>query len=232
MKETIIQYPDWTVYDGSVSFLRLNPDSLADMVIHLHGSIRRQDGEMVDTLRSICLFGQSAFDSVSVIHLDEIERFQARPFFAMELSVGTELTEPATRDLSGAISYLLEPVDLLIRDRDSVMPSPEAPLPELPSSESPIAGVDAKQGITARVYPNPADNTITIEAAGLAAGTYELQIVAADGTIALARMVTLDAMGRLARTLDVARLPNGYHFVRMENSAGKIVGSWGIVIAR
>lgn len=220
LKETIIQYPDWTVHDGSVSFPRINPDSLADMVLHLQASIQQQDGKIVDTLRSICIFGQHAFDSVSVIHLGEIGRFQASPYFAMELVRGSEMTRPATRDLSGSISYILEPITLVVNRRE-ISPSPAAPL----------AGVHTEQG-TVQVYPNPTGNTIRLEASGLPAGEYHIQVVSVNGQVVLREPVVIEHGNSLQRTLDVQQIPNGYHVVRIENSDGKNFGLYPIIITR
>jgi len=231
VRQTIIAYNGGAyAHDGAVAFQQVNPDTLVDIVIHVHQTFKEKEAER-DSLRSIVIFGQHTLNAVPVIHVGDIRRFQVAPFFAMELVKGSELTRPATRDLSGNTSYILEPVDIAIDDRDSVAHPIVAPL----------AGADyhdaARKGATVQIYPNPAKDAVVIEAAGLRAGNYVIELVSVNGAVELREEVGVGAGEPLARTLDVRRTPTGYYVVRIESGdsspgAGAAIATYPIIITR
>jgi len=216
IRQTVFTYPGWKVTGGSVAFQRVNGDGLDDIVLHIKGTVKG-----IDTLRSIVLFAQHGLDSVRVIHIGGIARFQSRPFFAMDLVPGSELTQPGIRDLSGNTSYVLEPVDLNVDEQDS-----------MPPPTSPLAGIDSRRN-SVQVYPNPTGRTISIGASELEAGAYELQIISVNGDMVLQENMRVEPGESLQRTLDVQNIPSGYYVVRIENEEGhKEVGIYPIIITR
>lgn len=217
MRQTRIVYPE-TIRDGSTAFHSINGDSLSDIVLYLHETVQQGDEE-TETLHALAIFGQQGLDSLPMLEIGQIGRFQANPFFAMELSVGSELTQAGTRDLSGAMSYVLEPVELTV---DESRPSP------LPASTS----ATSTPHLAVQVYPNPTANTIQIEAAGLPAGAYDLSLIAVNGTTALHEDLSLVSGERLHRTLDVRNIPSGTYIVRIENDAGKSFATMPLSITR
>ncbi len=221
VRQTRITYPAWAIHDGSAAFHSINGDTLTDIVLHLHERIHQGEEEN-DSLHSFVIFGQHGLDSLPVIHVGQIRRFQAEPFFAMELAVGAELDHPGTRDLSGAISYILEPVHLEI---DRPLPQPAAPSPA-------AASITAASHPTVQVYPNPTTNTIRIEATQLPAGDYVLQLISVNGTITLRQDGTITPGDAMNRTLDVQNIPSGYYVFRIGNAEGEAIGTYPIIITR
>lgn len=218
-KQTKFVYPGWKITAGSVAFQSVNGDSLTDIIIHIRG---KSLGDSSEIFRSICLFGQHDIHAVPVIRVSEIRRFQAKPFFAMHLVRGNELTQPGTRDLSGTTSYILEPIDINLGDRDS-LPPPTAPLASIEQAAT------GNRQATVRVYPNPTGNTLSIEAAGLAPSAYILQVISVNGDVEIREEVTVRAGEGLQKTLDLARFASGYYVVRIESGEG-VVGTWPIII--
>jgi len=224
----------WRVRGGSVAFQRLNGDTLPDIILHLRGVvIERGDGRALierDSLRSLALFAQRGLDSLPLIAVTGIGRFQSTPFFAMDLSVGEELKDPARRDLSGRTSFILEPVDLVLDEADTTGGMPAPPTAGLDGAATPPRAA-------LRVHPNPAGDAVTIEASGLADGIYHLRLVAADGTEHLRRELHAQSRGghmggTLHATLDVKSLPSGYYVLRIEDNAGAPVATDHVIITQ
>lgn len=232
VQQTVFVYPGGAVLHGAVAFQHVNPDTLIDIVIHVRQEMKGQGKEKEqDSLRSIVLFGQHSLNTVSVIHVGEIRRFQADPFFAMELVKGSELTRPGKRDFSGATSYELEPISIDVDDRDTTI------IPTI----SPIAGLDYRGGslgaASVQIYPNPAGNTIMIEAAGLAAGTHVIELISVNGAVEVREEIGISQRGNLSRALDVQRVAAGYYVVRItkgkeSSDAGSIIATYPIIIRR
>lgn len=217
LRETVLRYPAWKDLRGSVAFQRINADSLVDMVLHLQGVVTTMQGEGLDSLRSVVVFGQSGLDSLAVVDLDGIRRFQVRPFFAVELVREVELSEPGTRDLSGSMSYVLEPIELDVQGKPS-------PLPRT------VASVEGSGGVL-RLYPNPAGKSLRIEAGGLASGAYTVQLVSVAGAVVVREEIIIAAGESILHTLDVQHIASGYYVVRIERGE-EVVGSYPIIITR
>ncbi len=233
--QTRIFYNGSPSAEGAVSFQKVNADTLADMVIHVRSTFTDQ-GIACESLRSVAIFGQQALDALPVIDIGDIGRLQAEPFVAMELVRGAELAEPATRDLSGTTSYLLEPVDLVIEAQDST-----AEQPVLRPGSLPLAGIsDASGGsgsaVSLRIHPNPAEAAVMIEADGLRDGLYRLMLVSLDGSLLHRQDFARPRHGRLAWPLDLRRFPAGYYLVRLTDAeaagAAAVSVSSTIVITR
>lgn len=224
LRETLITYDGWDIRGGSVAFQRLNNDSLSDIVIHLRGVIKKKDKEDEQVLRSIALFGQHSLDSLPVLALGSIERFQTYPFFAMDLAKGSELNKPGRRDLSGRTSYVLEPVllDLGNHKQDSALGMPGGP----------VAGMERQYVTAIKIYPNPAGDALSVQAAGLHAGSYAVKVIGVNGEIELTRAMRVEDSGELRGILDVSQLASGHYAVRIENDGGGVVGIWPVVIIR
>lgn len=228
-RETIITYPAWDIRTASVSFQRLNNDSFADIIIHVRATTKGDDGKEQKVRRSLGIFAQRGLDSLAVISLEDIARFQAVPFFAMDLTIGSEMTKPGRRDLSSRTSYMLEPI-VLDLDTISAQPMPALTMPTLAMPAS--AGAENGQHTHhIRIYPNPTAQAIRIEAAGLAAGTYHVTVVGVNGIEQMRRDVTI-AGNEASATLDVAQVPSGYYAIRIDTGDGRTVGLYPIIITR
>jgi hypothetical protein len=218
---TTILYPSWERLNGSVAFQRMNPDSLNDMLLYLWGSAG-DSAERHDTLRPILVFGQQGLDTLAELDLGAVAAFQASPFFAMELRKGSELVEPAVRDLSGTISYVLAPIALNFGDRehDSL-----TELPPLPGDSVPA------QPIRVVVYPNPIGATAQLRVDSLPAGDYTVDVVAVNGLLYMSMTMTVPEGGPGLETLDLHALPVGYYVLRIRDAI-RVFGIYPIVVAR
>jgi hypothetical protein len=77
VRQTVITYNGSSVLNGSVSFQQVNPDTLIDMVIHVHGKYKEKGKAAErDSLRSLVIFGQHSMNALPVIHIGDIRRFQ------------------------------------------------------------------------------------------------------------------------------------------------------------
>lgn len=211
---TIIDYPHWRTIAGSVTIQRFNTDTLSDFLIYLWGTVR--SGEtVIDTARAVTIFGQQGLDTLDVIHLDSIDSFQSEPFFAMEMRVGEQFIEPAIRDISGQVSYILPMIQTKVQSDNPKRPT------IIPTND----------GYTVRIYPNPTLQSAQVEASTLPEGEYKVVVVAVNGQVALDQEVTVGTSGELLRTLDLHSLSSGYYIVRIY-SQQKILGAYPIVITR
>ncbi len=224
-RQTTITYPDhWDIRGGAVAFQHLNDDSLIDIVLHLRGTLAndRTDDASDDPReqrRAIALFGQQGLDTIPLIALEELRRFQTHPFVAMELVVGSELTHPAVRDLSGQTSYLLEPIALRINE-------PEASRLLAASS---VAGLE-QHAIAIQVVPNPSSTALRVEATGITGGAYRLELVSLSGAVEQRTTITLAPGERLGHTLEVAQVPSGSYVVRIGSEQGTLASTAPIII--
>lgn len=218
---TAISYPAWERLSGSVAFQRMNPDSLNDMLLYLWGTVG-DSAERHDTLRPILIFGQQGLDTLAELDLGAIAPFQASPFFAMELRKGSELVEPAVRDLSGIISYVLAPISLNFADNghDSLTEIPPLPGDSIPAH--PIRVI---------VYPNPVGSTAQLQVDSLPPGEYTVDVVAVNGLLYLSQSLTVPDGGPAIQTLDLHDLPVGYYVLRIRN-ATQVFGIYPIIVTR
>ncbi len=242
---TLFTYPAWAqpgsvasggsaASGGSVAFGGFNGDSLTDIFFYLRGRVQSGSaGRWHDTVRRMVVFGQHALDTLSTINLADVPAFQFAPFFAMNLSEGVHLSERATRDLSGAPSYILHPVSLQVNAPNVGAPNVPATHERAPMVGMPMAGI-------VRVYPNPAATAAGVEAVRLEAGEYTVEVVATNGRVELRRRVSVAASGTLLETLDVSGLASGYYVVRVTRdgaasgaatSGGAVTGTYPIVVA-
>ncbi|MEP7217687.1 MAG: T9SS type A sorting domain-containing protein [Bacteroidota bacterium] len=212
---TTITYPSWDSLSGSVSFQKMNPDSLTDLLITIWGRVGDTRNRH-DTLRPLLLFGQHGLDTLKDLDLAKVEGFQATPFFAMVLRFGTDLIEPEVRDLSGRTSHLIAPIAYNIDRRDSI--------------KHPGNGV-MDNPIQVRVYPNPTGTAAQIESESTPAGEYSVEVVGVNGQVYRRQEVSVSATSGLFRVLDLHDIPSGYYLVRL-HSASKLIGSYPIIITR
>ncbi len=217
VSETVIRYPAWRTLGVSVGFQRMNPDTLDDIVIYLWGSVNDSTGRR-DTVRPILIFGQQGLDTLPELDLAAIEAFQIAPFFAMELRVGSELVEPALRDLSGVTSYLLTPVAF------------EIPTGDTTRQENPG---DTAQGppVRIRIYPNPAGYEAQVEVDSLPPGEYSVEIVGVNGLVYLSQTVSVSMSGTLFGMLDLHAMLTGYYLVRVHDG-NRVFALYPILITR
>lgn len=238
VKQTMITYNGCEIFGGSVAFQSINGDSLADIIIHLQAKFR---GTPNISHHSFAIFGQHALDSIPVIHIGSIGRFQVQPYFAMELVRDSELRSPGARDLSGRTSYVLETIDLNLNEQDSTLPPPTGPdtaaLAGIGESSSDSHDqdngyIDNTLRAVMRVYPNPTGNTLRIEAAGLPLGTYTIDVLSVNGETEMRQEVTIDEGAGFRCTLDVSHLAHGYYVVRIESRDAATIVSSPIIITR
>lgn len=213
---TSIILPNWLSRSVSMAFEQMNGDTLVDLVFHVRGYEIEQDGKQVLRRTAIALFGQSGLDTATTLDLTAISEFHSTPFFAMELRKGRDFIEPAVRDLSGRTSWVLL--------------APEIIMPQAPALQAASVG-SATTLQSVKMYPNPAGNTLTLEIAGLARGSYTVELVAANGVRDQHRDITISDKGYLAETLNLERTPSGYYAVRVIR-AGGIIGSWGVLVRK
>ncbi|MCZ8285478.1 MAG: T9SS type A sorting domain-containing protein, partial [Bacteroidia bacterium] len=69
------------------------------------------------------------------------------------------------------------------------------------------------------IYPNPANDVITIETRGITDG----HLYVAN---ALGETVVIDARSKHAHTIDISNLSAGVYFIRIENAHGTTMGKF------
>lgn len=210
-RETKFEFPPWTHLSVSLSLQRLNTsDTLDDMVFFLAGGVT-DTTDPHDSVRSVVVWGQSGLDSLALINIGTLPAFQAAPFFAMDLRVGTNFTEPASRDLSHITSYILLPVS--------------QPVPQSRTERPAEVAWDVK------LYPNPAVTSTQIEGRPVPPGDYRVEVIAVNGALALEQEISVAATGQLLGTLDLGSLPSGYYVVRLYNRSTPTVpvGTYPII---
>lgn len=232
--QTKINYPGWDGMSGIVSFVNLNGDGYTDLFLTLSGSVG--DGRSRrDTVRRLVIFGGHGLDSLATLNIGDAPRLQRVPFNAMDLTVGEEIARPARRDLSGRTSYEILPIDFANADPDT-NGMPGNGMPGLHDGRSPALSSRADRGDLAPARdlwaaPNPARDVADIRAVRLEEGTYQVEVVAANGETVLRRDAAVPASGALAGTFDVSGLPVGYYTVRLAR-AGHAVGTYPLVVMR
>ena len=221
LRVTDIHYPNWKRITGSFALERMNgDDTLADIVLYLWGHVE-SNVQRRDSVRRIVIFSQNGLDAVrelniATMNIDARRRFQAEPYFAIELEKETDLTHPAARSLSGMISYEVKKSWLDMRPRQQ---------PE----RSPTAG--ATTPIAVHVYPNPAATSAQVEAEEVPPGDYNVALVAVNGTVVLRQDVTVEGSRSLFSALDVSRLASGYYLLRLYRDDHQIE-TYPIIITR
>lgn len=237
---TTIRYPNWKHITGSVAFEQHNEDSLADILLYLWGDPTDKDNpgdahgngaRRRDTLRAFVVFAQVGLDSIRELNVGTIRQFQTDPFYAMELEFGDDLFNPASRDLSGFMSYELKRIKLDLRPpRDSGRVERH----DAPPQRQPAAGVDAP--VTVRVFPNPTGSSTNVEIEAVEPGAYTVEVVAVNGALCLRQEVAVETTQSLLRTFDVSRLASGYYVIRLYRLSGsqgsRPIGTYPVVIAR
>ncbi len=227
--QTKINYPGWDGMTGIVSFVNLNGDGYTDLFLTLSGSVG--DGRSRrDTVRRLVIFGGHGLDSLATLNIGDAPRLQRVPFNAMDLTVGEEIARPARRDLSGRTSYEILPIDFANADPDT------NGMPGVSDGRSPALSSRADRGDLGPARdlwaaPNPARDVADVRAVRLEEGTYQVEVVAANGETVLRRDAAVPASGALAGTFDVSGLPVGYYTVRLAR-AGHAVGTYPLVVMR
>jgi hypothetical protein len=210
-QETTFEYPAWPRFSATVAIQPVNlGDSLADLVFYLRGGVPDSTNPY-DSTRVLLLYGGVAIDTVPTINLASLPSFQIAPFVAIELHTGTHLVEPAHRDLSEQLSYVLSAIEP----------------PEAPPAVQHSAGV----AWNVRVYPNPAHGSTQIEGRPVPEGTYRAEVIAVDGRTVIGQEITVGAAGDLFGTLDLKSLPSSLYIIRIYN-ADHLVGTFPIVTSR
>jgi hypothetical protein len=198
----------------------MNNDSLDDMIIYIWGVTGDPD-RAHDSTRALLVFGQEGLDTLDVLDVGGLEGFQVSPFIAMEMRRGTELAEPAIRDLSRVISYRLTPVPLdLARFRED---GGTVSVGQLPSEIMPALRV--------RIYPNPTNAAAQLAAESIPAGVYQVDIVSANGLVVRQQAVSVSGSGKLFETLDLRSVASGYYIVRLHDR-GRMLGVYPVIITR
>ncbi len=126
VRQTVLSYASEQIQGGSVAFQHRTADSLADIVIHMRWKAGRQgvagqpEGGEGGGFRSVVVVGQYGLDSIPVIDIGTIRGFQAWPFCAMELLVGSELTHPATRPIHDDVAEAREEIPFPVGEGEVV----------------------------------------------------------------------------------------------------------------
>ncbi len=220
-RQTPITYPaGWRNASASVAFEHLNADTLVDLVIHMRGEEEDGKGRWRRVRHPMVIFGQHGLDTLNDVNLGRMEGFQIEPFFAMELREGADMVEPATRDLSGQTSWILNPPKL---DPPGV---PAAPAP------APLASIPTKGEGVIRIYPNPAASSALLSASEIVPGTYTVEVLGLNGWVHLRAETRVEPGANLFQTLDVSALPSGYYVVRLTHQGESQGTTHPIIITR
>lgn len=224
-----LDFPGWQHFSCALSVQRYNAnDTLDDLIFWMRGADSVPRRGLVDTARSIVLFGQAGLETHKKIDLGKVSAFRSEPFYAMELTRGRELINPKKRDMTRRTSRELVRVDRqVLEDKEEERDTGNVPAPQITSA---VAG-DADAAFSARVYPNPAIYMANIEIAPLPPGTYTVNIVAVNGEEVWRGEVVLAQTGQVFQRIDLGGLAAGYYVLRV-GSAQKAVGAYPIIVVR
>ncbi len=79
-----------------------------------------------------------------------------------------------------------------------------------------------------KMYPNPAQSTVTFEAQGLQRGAYTLQLNNVLGRQVLRQQI--ESSGELNTQLDISHLPSGIYLYSLVNSRGRILATKRLLV--
>ena len=216
---TELLYPPWNNLEGTVSLLNLNSDTLTDLMFVIRG-ISDTGLLAQDTACFLGIFGQRGLDTFDVLDLEIVDSLQSMPFFSLLMLPDTNYTDPLVREVTGRISYIIEPIDLDVHRSDPAGEPAKPVAGELPYREHSVA-----------FYPNPASRSINIETIGLPPGEYRIEIYSSSGDIVLSRPFPLDKPGETRREIQLRELASGAYLMRLSGSQG-LVGSYWLVVVR
>ncbi len=219
---TEILYPDWEDLKVSFSVLHVNGDQLPDFVFALSGT-DVSGAVPTATGRIISLFGQS-FLNIATINLAGIASpAHSDLFYALDLRVDHELTDPLARDISGKLSYKLGEVNVAVSQPPAIIVPPDF--------TTAADDLETREPLMVRVFPNPADNTARIQARRIPAGSYRIDIAALDGSILVSREVEVGADGEFLRSFDFTQTAAGYYTVKLYTEQS-FIGAYPLLIVR
>lgn len=223
---TYFVFPNWRNLSCAFSIERHNAnDTLDDLVFWLRGVDSLPRRGLVDTGAAVLVFGQSALETHATLDLSGVGDFRSQPFYAMQLGKSRELINPKKREsLSRGKSWELVRVDkdVLKKEREDTT---ESPAPQFVSS------VETEAGYTARVFPNPAFYTTSVEVKPLPAGTYTVTVIAVNGEEVYRAEETLLSEGEVFQTIDLARLASGHYVLRI-TTPDRLIGSYPVIVVR
>ena len=214
---TYLQYPDWEDLEGTISLLYLNNDTVDDMLFILWG--RADTGVLMhDTALFLGVFGQRGLDTFDILDVSLIDSQQQFPFFALPMIPDSNYSNPLVREITGRISYIIEPLDLVVDSSGSGNPKP------LPGE-----WVHREHEVT--LYPNPASEGLIIETKGVPAGQYIAAIYSSQGTEVARYNLVLRSEEKESQEIDTRALPSGTYILSLWGDSG-VVGSYKLHVIR
>ncbi len=212
--ETTIEYPNWRKIAMSVAVQDVNADTVTDIIFYFWGDAGDVNHKK-DTLRSLVVFGQSGLQKTKKINLATINNgFQERPFFAMDLRLGSGLKQKGRRDPSGRSSYILEKISHTVKQGDTSHHS----APNVLSVEP-----------TVSIYPNPAAYATNVEVKKLQPGDYRVELVAVNGMRYRDQEINVGTSGEFLQMLQLSDVP-GKDYVVQVFTSNTVVGSYPVVV--
>ncbi len=154
---TELRYPAWAGLHGTAAFQSFNRDTVTDIMITLWGRVPAQgngngngndngrETPMRDTMRMVVLFGQRGLDTLGVVDLSDVSGVHRLKFTAVEMRRDVEVRNPKVRDISGRLSWEIEPVDVDVEQekKDTARHQPGIPRrPEPPSLNEGVRPAD------------------------------------------------------------------------------------------
>lgn len=226
---THLSFPDWREFFCAFSVQRYNAnDTLDDLIFWMRGVDSLPGRGLVDTGSAVVVFGQSSLETNAVLSLTGIRAFRSQPFYAMELGRGYELIHPKKREaLTRRVSWeLVRPDRQVLEEEDEETEErTDAPVPGVLSS------VDEVPEYQARIYPNPAIYTTSVEVAPLPAGSYVVAVLGVNGEEVYRSEVLLESEGEVFRTIDLESLSSGYYALRITR-LDALIGIYPIIVVR
>ena len=238
---THITMPAWGKLSCALSVEQFNTnDTLEDLIFWVHGidSVEGSQGEVTlnDTLRGLVLFGQSALSTHKEIEVDKIKDFEGGKYYAMELGYEKELINPKRRDNTKKTSWELKRVSKEVKKKEEEGNRDEG---EGMRDETPSKPSVVESEHNARIWPNPAIYTTTVEIKPLSAGSYSVEVVAVNGEQVWSEEVVLESQGEVFETIDVTGLPSGHYVLRIWTSPSassgrgdEQIGVYPIIVVR
>ena len=209
---TKIVYPTWDNLKVRLNPMKINNDTITDLLIIVWGRLPLDSTHYKDTATAVIIFGKKYLDTLAEIHISEIDSMTLSPFVAMKLPLGVALSNCAIRDYSHIPSYKVNNVNI------------DTNVFTRPSEVNALIQ-------SVKVYPNPAVYYANIELSNFASGDYNAELYSSYGEKITSQSISLTSQGDITRNIDLSNIATGYYMLKLF-AGSKPIGSYQIIVVK